>query len=343
MLREGKALNKAVSKQNTKIQNRKGKMKNLEAVIKKYLKNVADAAKGTGPIRAAVMAGRKKIYCVLARESGGNVEYFDTLSADIDDDLYNVENGIHDGIEQIRVNIAAFAVKINMEYAVINIVLPDPVSALSVFNPGSHAAMAAKRDILRLKSSGKIGVAQDKISFFMPESKSAVLETDSFAFSSKKVYTETMRGFLHDAQLAPSSSAPGISYIYDAFSEQLSGTKGAIFLVEPEYWTFYLWGSGGRPAYMISRWFEAGIINAAALKDAVSEVERKLRAYSVSNKGVEIDTFYAAGAGRFAAEAAGLIRERFNCGCVELVMPGTGTSEKLNALPVSLIAAAGSR
>jgi hypothetical protein len=320
-------------------------MKNIQQFFKEYFKSVADIFKpGSGPLRAAVLAGRSKFYCVLAKDNGSGTQYLKPVAADIGVDIYGAENTGPAGIENIRQNISDLAAGIKQEYAIINIVIPDPAAALSVFKPGSPGAAADRRDILRLKSSEKLGVTRDRLSFFMSDAKSTGPEAGSFAFSSKKVHTETIRGLLYDAGLSPSASAPGIAYLLDALSGKINGAKGALFLVEPEYWTFFIWGSEGRPLYMISRWFEPGVKNAAALKGAVSEAERRLRAYAAANRGFDIEKIYTAGAGGLAGAAAGLIKDRFDRECVELDIPGmdgAGKKQGISGLPVSLIAAAG--
>jgi hypothetical protein len=313
---------------------KEGLMKNLKQVFGEYFKSVKDTVRpGSGLLRAAVMAGRKKTHCVLSREKGGGIEYLRSFSADIDCDFYGINGGSNDNTGQLRKFAGEMSAGIKDEYAVINIVLPDPLCALSVFSPGDPGAStsAAWRDILMLKASEKAGINRESLSFHPVIIKGS----GSFAFSSQKVYTENMREILFDARLSPSASAPGITYVYDAFSEKFNGTKGALFLAEPEYWTFLLWDKSGMPLHMISRWFEERDGVKVGLTGAVSEVERRLRAYMGSNNGTDIEKFYTAGDGGLAGQAAGLIRERFDRECVELGIPGAGL------IPVSLMAGAG--
>jgi hypothetical protein len=290
------------------------------------------------------MAGKNKVYCMLVNETCGQKEFLQSVSMDTDCDIYNNAYTAGGNTGRIGQCLKKMADIIGNKYAVINIVLPDPVTALCVYRPSGSGSMASWRDILKLKSSEKLCKGHDGLSVWMSAlNKTGAKPAGAFAFSSKKINTEVIRVILNDSGLSPSACSPGIVYVNDAFFGPANNAKAAVLLIEPEYWTFFLHGNDGCPLYMISKWFNTGTINTSVLKDVISEIERKLRAYSASSGVVEIEKFYTAGLIN-EPEVTGQIKGRFNCECVELKIPvieKNGQKQGIAGMPVSLIAAAG--
>jgi hypothetical protein len=91
---------------------------------------------------------------------------------------------------------------------------------------------------------------------------------------------------------------------------------------------------------MISRFYEKGLTPAQKTGTALSEMERRLRAYAVSNKEFNLDhIFIASPADVYATASAGL-QARFSCESARLTTDGNGSGVDDN-YPASLNAAAG--
>ena len=65
-------------------------MKNAGGLLKGYFRDVKDAViPGRGLLRASVMAGKNKVYCMLVNETCGQKEFLQSVSMDTDCDIYN--------------------------------------------------------------------------------------------------------------------------------------------------------------------------------------------------------------------------------------------------------------
>jgi hypothetical protein len=227
--------------------------------------------------------------------------------------------------------------ELGRSYAVISAVIPDPLVSFCGFHGSPAGDNADWNGYLRLKSAEKSGVKAEDVAF------SAVKNTNNgiaqaYSFSMHRHYRDVINDSLCSAGLAASAVAPGAAYLLGCCGKKFKTGAGAVFTAEKDYWTLIIMNDASAPVYMVSRWFDGKISDDGALKEAVSEAERKIRAFVYNNKDFNVESMYVCAAQGKAEAVSGLLRERFNCECTVMDIPD-GKNGSEDDIPFCLRAA----
>jgi len=308
-------------------------MKNL--IERKDKPEKADK-KDSGKIYSAgIMISRGEM-CYAVAENGG-ITMKTSKSIKLEKNIYTDANP--DVQVKIKNGLKNLSDEIGGRYAVINVVLPDPLVKFSFFEQKDNQSQSNYMEVLRLRLAEMLGIKSDLMAFSSTVEAKNNSGLYAVSFSAKKEQVNMLNKCIYESGIAPTMAAPGISFVFNAFYEKLSDKPGALFATESDYWTFLLWLDRKTPVYMVSKWFENQGSKEQRINEAVSESERKLRAYMAGGNKIEIDIIYTAGVSDTMEISAGILKKRFTCECEPLCLPEAGKKQGADEMPLSLTAA----
>jgi hypothetical protein len=278
-------------------------------------------------IMAAFMPGRGGIYAAI---TGGANSPVVLLPSGIGHFPPENDAAMQPAIDLLRQTIGN-------NYAVIRYIIPDPYVSFESFISGGPAAGRRVVEMLAYRSAAKLGIAQKDAMFRVSKTADAG-NIFTAGFSAEKTRINEIGDIFLLNGMALSGAEPAIAAVLDKLSEKNDLKDSAVFVFDGMFWTFAVCSAAGMMSFMVSRWHDA----ADNLAVPFAEIERKLRALTVSQPLTTVKRIYICCSGSAMADGAvRLASERFEPEIIRIDPPeGFAGNEDAEKLPFSVLTAA---
>lgn len=197
----------------------------------------------------------------------------------------------------------------------VHVVLPDPMTAVSVFElEALPASRAAQQALVQWRFAREV-YGDDRplicASQALGQHNGKQL---LFGMALDMPWFECLRQAFRDAGIVPWSLSPATCCRFNRFHPLLTAEarSGALVSLDPDAWTLSLWDSAGRLRWLRGRWRDGASAN-TVYDDIALETERFILSYVHSGDDRHIDHVYVAGGDETPALTAALdhrLRER---------------------------------
>lgn len=228
----------------------------------------------------------------------------------------------------------------------VHVALPDPMTAVSVFELEALPASRAAQQALVQWRFEREWYGDDRpltcaSQALGPHNGKQLL----FGMALATPWFECLRQAFRNAGIVPWSLSPATCFRFNRFYPLLTAEarSGALVALDPDAWTLSLWDSGGRLRWLRGRWREGTSVN-TGYDDIAVETERFILSYVHSGDGRQIENVYVTGGDETPALTAALdhrLRERsIPLTTEDGTLMWKGTNKQTHGLLESALAAA---